>query len=303
MVGMSAAAENQELLERFLDALWLEHGLAENTLKAYRADLEALAAHLSKQDVFLAGASAHHLQMFLHTLFQRNVSARTVARCLSTLRRFYRYLLRENRIAEDPTAEIAAPKLGRPLPTSLTEQEVEELLSAPDIRTDLGLRDRTMLEMLYATGLRVSELVNLRMTEVDINAGVVRVVGKGGKERLVPLGESAIEYLERYVIQSRADLLRGRRSDALFVTKRAGPMTRQACWQMIKRHGLVAGIRTPLSPHTMRHAFATHLLNHGADLRSVQMLLGHSDLSTTQIYTHVAQERLKKLHEKHHPRG
>ena len=290
-------------MERFLDALWLEHGLSENTLKAYRADLDALGAYLSQQDVRLDAASPHHLHGFLHKLFQRNVSARTVARCLSTLRRFYRYLLRENRITEDPTAEIVAPKLGRPLPSSLTEQEIESLLAAPNMGTALGLRDRAMLETFYATGLRVSELVNLRTTELDLNTGVVRVMGKGGKERLVPLGEAAIDYLKKYLGQARADLLRERRSDALFVTKRARPMTRQACWQMIKRYGLLAGVRNHLSPHTLRHAFATHLLNHGADLRSVQMLLGHSDLSTTQIYTHVAQERLKKLHEQHHPRG
>lgn len=300
---MAATNESQELKERFLDALWLEHGLSENTLKAYRTDLDALGHHLSGQGVGLAAALPHHLHEFLHAMFQRNVSARTVARYLSTLRRFYRFLLRENVIRQDPTSEIVAPKLGRSLPNSLTEQEVEDLLAAPDTGTDLGSRDRAMLELFYATGLRVSELVNLRVVELDISTGVVRVMGKGGKERLVPLGEAAIDYVKRYLDHSRNDLLHGRRSDALFVTKRGGPMTRQACWQMIKRYGLVAGVRTPLSPHTLRHAFATHLLNHGADLRSVQMLLGHSDLSTTQIYTHVAQERLKRLHEKHHPRG
>lgn len=296
-------ADSEESLERFLDALWLEHGLSENTLKAYRGDLEALNAYLSEHEVGLVAAQPHHLHAFLHTMFQRNASARTVARCLSAQRRFYRYLLRENRIAQDPTAEIAAPQLGRSLPASLTERQVEDLLCAPDTGTALGLRDRTMLEMFYATGLRVSELVNLRINELDAITGVVRVMGKGGKERLVPLGESALDYLQHYLNQARVDLLRGKKSDALFVTRRAGAMTRQACWQMIKRYGLIAGIRTPLSPHTMRHAFATHLLNHGADLRSVQMLLGHADLSTTQIYTHVAQERLKKLHAEHHPRG
>ncbi|MDJ0958216.1 MAG: site-specific tyrosine recombinase XerD [Arenicellales bacterium] len=300
---MTASNKDEEIIERFLDALWLEHGLSENTLKAYRADLCALSHHLDKQSTHLATVRPQHLHSFLHALFQKNVSARTVARCLSTFRRFYRYLLRQNEIAADPSAEISAPKLGRPLPSSLTEQEVSDLLTAPDTGSDLGLRDRAMLETLYATGLRVSELVNLRTNELDINSGVVRVMGKGGKERLVPLGESAIEYLWRYMKQARTDLLRGRQSDAVFITKRAQPMTRQAFWQMIKRYGLAAGIRAPLSPHTLRHAFATHLLNHGADLRSVQMLLGHSDLSTTQIYTHVAQERLKKLHEQHHPRG
>lgn len=300
---MVPVSQNQQLIERFLDALWLEHGLRDNTLKAYRADLEALARHLRDQDVTLSEAGPQHLHSLLHTMFQREVSARTVARSLSTYRRFYRYLLRENQISADPSAEIVAPKLGRTLPNSPTEQEVEDLLAAPDLSTDLGQRDCAMLETFYATGLRVSELVNLQITEVDIDAGVVRVMGKGGKERLVPLGESAIGHLGRYLQQARRNLLNGRQSSAVFVTRRAGPMTRQACWQMIKRYGLVAGIATPLSPHTLRHAFATHLLNHGADLRSVQMLLGHSDLSTTQIYTHVARERLKNLHQKHHPRG
>ena len=300
---MRASPSNEEIVERFLDALWLEHGLRENTLKAYRSDLDKLAEHLAGHDVSLTRALPQHLHTFLHTLFQQNISARTVARSLSTLRRFYRYLLRENEIAIDPTAEIVSPKLGRPLPASLTEDEVEHLLTAPDVDTPLGLRDRAMLETFYATGLRVSELVNLRVAEVDIITGVVRVMGKGGKERMVPLGDAAIEYLGRYLRQARNDLLNRRQSDALFVTRRGGPMTRQACWQMIKRYASVGGIDTAMSPHTLRHAFATHLLNHGADLRSVQMLLGHSDLSTTQIYTHVAQERLKRLHEKHHPRG
>ena len=295
--------KDQEVIERFLDVLWLERGLSENTLKAYRADLDTLSQHLHAQSIDLVTALPQHLHSFLHALFKKNVSARTVARYLSTFRRFYQYLLRQNEIAMDPSAEIDAPKLGRPLPSSLTEEEVDNLLAAPDAASDRGLRDRAMLETLYATGLRVSELVNLRTTELDTNAGLVRVMGKGGKERLVPLGQSAIDYLQRYLKRARGDLLRGRQSDALFVTKRGRPMTRQAFWQMIKRYGLVAGISTPLSPHTLRHAFATHLLNHGADLRSVQMLLGHSDLSTTQIYTHVAQERLKKLHEQHHPRG
>ena len=300
---MTTGNKDEEVIERFLDALWLEHGLSDNTLKAYRADLVGLSHHLAGQGARLVAARPQHLHSFLHALFQKKVSARTVARCLSTFRRFYRYLLRQNEITADPSAEISAPKLGRPLPSSLTEQEVSDLLTAPDTGSDLGLRDRAMLETLYATGLRVSELVNLRTTELDTNVGVVRVMGKGGKERLVPLGESAIEYLRRYMTQARTDLLHGRQSDAVFVTKRARPMTRQAFWQTIKPYGLAAGLRTPLSPHTLRHAFATHLLNHGADLRSVQMLLGHSDLSTTQIYTHVAQERLKKLHEQHHPRG
>ncbi len=299
----SLSVENREIVEQFLEALWLEHGLSDNTLKAYRTDLEGLAGDLAKQDATLIDAGPEHLYSYLHTLFLRRISARTVARCLSTYRRFYRYQLRENRITTDPSAEIEAPKLGRPLPHSLSEQEVEELLAAPDTDSSLGLRDRAMLETFYATGLRVSELVNLRSTEVDVITGVIRVMGKGGKERLVPLGEAAIEFLMRYTAGARRAILGTKQSDALFVTRRARSMTRQACWQMIKRYGIVAGIHTPLSPHTLRHAFATHLLNHGADLRSVQMLLGHSDLSTTQIYTHVAQERLKRLHQQHHPRG
>ncbi len=300
---MTLSIENAEAVERFLQVLWLEHGLSDNTLTAYRTDLEGLAGHLEKKNVTLTGAGPEHLHSYLHALFMRRISARTVARCLSTYRRFYRYQLRENRISTDPSAEIEAPKLGRPLPHSLTEQEVESLLAAPDTESSLGLRNRAMLETFYATGLRVSELVNLRNMEVDITTGVIRVMGKGGKERLVPLGEVAIDFLTQYTGRARGSILGTRQSDALFVTRRARPMTRQACWQMIKRYGIVAGIRTPLSPHILRHAFATHLLNHGADLRSVQMLLGHSDLSTTQIYTHVAQERLKRLHQEHHPRG
>ena len=300
---MILSPESRESVERFLDALWLEHGLSDNTIKAYRADLEGLASHLMERDVALIDARPEHLHSHLHALFQRQVSARSVARRLSAFRRFYRYQLRENRISQDPSAEIDAPRLGRPLPHSLTEREVEDLLAAPDIASDLGLRDRAMVETLYATGLRVSELVNLRTTEVDITTGVIRVMGKGGKERLVPLGEAAIDFLRQYVTCARSAILGVRQSEAMFVTRRARPMTRQACWHMIKKYGVVAGINTPLSPHTLRHAFATHLLNHGADLRSVQMLLGHSDLSTTQIYTHVAQDRLKRLHQQHHPRG
>ncbi len=300
---MALNSENLDTIERFLDALWLERGLSENTLSAYRRDLGGLARHLSKNGVDLIHARPEHLHSYLHALFRKNISARSVARCVSTLRRFYQYQLRENRIAIDPSAEVEAPKLGRTLPHTLTEREVEGLLAAPDTGQALGLRDRAMLETLYATGLRVSELVNLLIMEVDIITGVVRVMGKGGKERLVPLGETAIHYLDQYISRARGEILGRKQSDALFVTRRAGPMTRQACWHMIKRYGLVANIGGHLSPHTLRHAFATHLLNHGADLRSVQMLLGHSDLSTTQIYTHVAQERLKKLHQQHHPRG
>ena len=228
---------------------------------------------------------------------------RSTARLLSSLRRFYQYLLREQLITDDPTAQIESPKLGRPLPKSLTEEQVEKLLQAPDAETALGLRDRAMLETLYATGLRVSELVGLTLQQANLQAGVVKVIGKGDKERLVPLGEEAVEWLQRYLNEARAKLLHGQISDALFPTARGAAMTRQAFWYNLKRYTRVAGIETHLSPHTLRHAFATHLLNHGADLRVVQMLLGHVDLSTTQIYTQVARERLKQLHAQHHPRG
>jgi len=222
---------------------------------------------------------------------------------LSTLRRFYRYQIRENRVANDPCAQVRSPKQGRPLPKAMSEQQVEGLLAAPDVKTPLGLRDRAMLETLYATGLRVSELVDLTMLEINCSVGVVRIVGKGNKERLVPLGEQAVDWVERYMNDARASLLKQRVCDALFVTARGAGMTRQAFWYLIKKHAQVAGIEHGLSPHTLRHAFATHLINHGADLRSVQMLLGHADLSTTQIYTHIARERLQTLHSEHHPRG
>ena len=300
---MPISVENQDVIDRFIDSLWLERGLSANTLSAYRRDMNGLAGHLSNSRIDLIDARAENLLSYLYALFKKNISARSVARYVSTMRRFYQYQLRENRIDVDPSAEIEAPRLGRSLPHTLSEEEVEDLLAAPDTDTALGLRDRAMLETLYATGLRVSELVNLRIMEADITTGVVRVIGKGGKERLVPLGDAAMDFLDQYMSGGRGDILGRRQSDALFVTRRAGPMTRQACWYMIKRYGIAANIQGHLSPHTLRHAFATHLLNHGADLRSVQMLLGHSDLSTTQIYTHVAQERLKKLHEKHHPRG
>jgi integrase/recombinase XerD len=289
-----------ELLERFLDALWLEAGLSRNTLSAYRSDLEALSAWLKASP---ATASREQLQAYLKKCVDNGARPRSTARLLSSLRRFYQYLLREGLIADDPTAQIVSPKLGRPLPKSLSEEQVEKLLQAPDAETALGLRDRAMLETLYATGLRVSELVGLTLQQANLQAGVVKVIGKGDKERLVPLGEVAIEWLQRYLSESRTKLLRGQSSDALFPTARGAAMTRQAFWQNLKRYTRIAGIEAHLSPHTLRHAFATHLLNHGADLRVVQMLLGHVDLSTTQIYTQVARERLKQLHAQHHPRG
>ncbi len=295
--------EDQGLIELFLDSLWVERGVSDHTLTAYGSDLQGLAVALNKQGKALCSAARDNLLDYLAQRVQQGVSPRTTARLLSSMRRFYQYLLREGRVELDPTAQIDAPKLGRPLPKSLTEDDVEALLDAPDIGTALGLRDRSMLELLYASGLRVSELVGLKLSEVSMAQGVVRVFGKGGKERLVPMGEECLDWLQRYKDEARAELLSGKISGAVFVTRRGDAMTRQAFWYLIKRYALQAGVNTSLSPHTMRHAFATHLLNHGADLRVLQMLLGHSDLSTTQIYTHVARERLKSLHAEHHPRG
>lgn len=295
---------DRRLIEGFLDTLWMERGLSDNTLAAYRNDLQGLAGWLSLRGMGLLELRREQLLEFLSWRFEAGARPRSVARLLSTLRRFYRHQLREARIQVDPTAQVDSPKLGRPLPDTLSEADVEALLAAPDPDTALGLRDRAMLEVLYATGLRVSELVGLRLEQVNLRHGLVRVMGKGGRERLVPLGEEAVAWVERYLEGARAELLSGRGgSEALFVTRRGGPMTRNAFWQLIRRYARAAGIRKHLSPHTLRHAFATHLLNHGADLRVVQMLLGHSDLSTTQIYTHVARARLKELHAVHHPRG
>jgi integrase/recombinase XerD len=299
----AASEADARLIEYFADALWMERGLSVNTLSAYRSDLAAFAAWLNQQCTALLDAQRSQLLSYLALRVQQGMRPRTTARLLSSLRRFYRYLVREGRLAEDPSARIDAPKLGRALPKSLTETEVESLLAVPSIDDPLGQRDRTMLEVLYASGLRVSELVGLTLDQVNLRQGVVRVVGKGNKERLVPLGEEAVSWLERYLVEARHDLVRGRLNDALFPTRRGAAMSRQAFWQLIKRYAKQAGIDKPLSPHTLRHAFATHLLNHGADLRVVQLLLGHSDLSTTQIYTHVARERLKDLHARHHPRG
>lgn len=292
------------LIEQFLDAIWMERGLSENTLAAYRNDLNGFARWLaSQQQSDLTAVGRDDVQTYLALRVAAKASPRSTARLLSTLRRFYAWLRRENRISADPTALIEAPKLGRPLPKTLTELEVEALLDAPDTQTPLGMRDRTMLEVLYASGLRVSELVSLKLMQLNLQQGVIRVTGKGNKERLVPMGDEAMSWLQRYLQDVRLALLNGQTRDALFVTQRREAMTRQAFWYMIKRHAQSAGIGKALSPHTLRHAFATHLLNHGADLRVVQMLLGHSDLSTTQIYTHVARARLKDLHARHHPRG
>ncbi|MBI1396447.1 MAG: site-specific tyrosine recombinase XerD [Betaproteobacteria bacterium] len=292
------------VVDAFCDTLWLEDGLARNTLDAYRRDLKLFGAWLRNQrGTTLLEAGHADLLAYLAFRYASRTKASTASRLLSTLKRFYRLQVREGRISADPTTSIDTPRLPRPLPKSLTEDEVERLLAGPDVDEPLGKRDRAMIELLYATGLRVSELVTLTLSQVSLDAGVVRVIGKGSKERLVPIGEMAIQSIDAYLRDARPALLAGRVSDALFVTGRAGPMTRQMFWTLIRRHASVAGIAKPISPHVLRHAFATHLLNHGADLRVVQMLLGHADVSTTQIYTHVARERLRQLHERHHPRG
>ena len=294
---------NRGIIEGFTDTLWMEYGLSKNTLSSYKTDLSGFALWLEKQDIRLSLAQRVHVLDYLAQCVQKGSQPRSAARLLSSLRRFYQHLVREGVIEEDPSARIDAPKLGRSLPQSLTEDEVEILLEQPDVSTAKGLRDRTMLEILYATGLRVSELIQLRVDQVNLRQGVVRVTGKGGKDRLVPMGEESIAWVDTYMSDARLILLGELQSDVLFPARKGSVMARQTFWYMIKRCSLKAGIKKPLSPHTLRHAFATHLINHGADLRVVQMLLGHSDLSTTQIYTHVARERLKKIHEQHHPRG
>ncbi|HCI14313.1 MAG: site-specific tyrosine recombinase XerD [Gallionellales bacterium GWA2_60_142] len=297
--------DNADLLDEFCDNLWLEDGLSRNTLDSYRRDLRKFAAWLEKERGTSILATVHaDIQGYLDYLKnEQQAKPSSASRNISSLKRLFRYLLRQGKISADPTLQIDTPKLPRHLPDSLSEQDVELLLNASDVQTPLGLRDRTMFEVLYATGLRVSELVTLRIAQVSMDMGVVRVMGKGSKERLVPLGEESLDWLRRYLAEGRPVLLEGKIADALFVTARAEGMTRQMFWYLIKKHAKTGGLHKPLSPHTLRHAFATHLLNHGADLRVVQMLLGHSDISTTQIYTHVARERLKKLHKDHHPRG
>jgi integrase/recombinase XerD len=291
-------------LDRFCDALWLEDGLAPRSLESYRRDLTQLFSWLQTQAIAPDQARRGDIERFLaHRTFDEKIAARSLARQLTAIKRYQRWLLREGRRDDDPTLTVAAPRLPKPLPKSLSERDVEALINAPDAATPLGLRDRAMLEALYAAGFRVSELVGLPLAAVSLSDGIVRILGKGGKERLVPLGEDAQEWITRYAEQARPILLKGRVSEALFVTERGTAMSRQMFWYLIKRHAKTAAIQSVLSPHTLRHAFATHLLNHGADLRVVQMLLGHADIATTQIYTHVAKERLKALHAKHHPRG
>ncbi|MES2554173.1 MAG: site-specific tyrosine recombinase XerD [Pseudomonadota bacterium] len=296
-------AASQGFLDDFIDRIWLEEGLSRNTLDSYRQDLTQFAGWLEKSGASdLLQVGQEDIQRYLAFKFPTS-KPRTVSRLIASLRRLYRFALRENKISVDPTLQIESPKLPRSLPKSLSEEDVESLLNAPNLNEPIGLRDRAMLEILYASGLRVSELVGLKVTEVSLTEGVVRVTGKGSKTRLVPMGEVAVDWISRYLNEGRPQILEKRLSDSMFVTQRGSAMTRQAFWYLIKRYALLAGIHKPMSPHVLRHAFATHLLNHGADLRVVQMLLGHSDISTTQIYTHVARERLKKLHSEHHPRG
>ncbi len=295
---------NHELIERFRDYLWLERGLSDNTIQSYTSDLKLFANWLSNNDHSLHEAASADVLEYLACRVETGVSARTTARLLSSLKRFYMLLARDGVKEQDPTALVDAPKTGRSLPTSLSEAEVELLLNAPDLETAEGLRDRAMLEITYSSGLRVSELVALRLVQLNVRSAVMRITGKGNKERLVPVGDIALEFLEQYMHEGRAELLRGHgTSDYLFVTRRGGGLTRQAFWYRVKKYAQIAGIRQSLSPHTLRHAFATHLVNNDADLRVVQLLLGHSSISTTQIYTHVAAERLKSVHEEHHPRG
>ncbi|GKX42914.1 tyrosine recombinase XerD [Pectobacterium carotovorum subsp. carotovorum] len=295
---------DRALIEQFLDALWLERNLAENTLASYRLDLRALAEWLAHHGNDLLQAQALDLQAFLADRVEGGYKATSSARLLSAMRRFFQYLYREKHRSDDPSAVLSSPKLPQRLPKDLSEAQVDALLNAPSIEQPLELRDKAMLEVLYATGLRVSELVSLTMSDVSLRQGVVRVLGKGNKERLVPLGEEAVYWIEYYLEHGRPWLLNGQTLDVLFPSSRARQMTRQTFWHRIKHYAVLASIDSEkLSPHVLRHAFATHLLNHGADLRVVQMLLGHSDLSTTQIYTHVATERLKQLHQQHHPRA
>lgn len=302
MSEQTLALQGSLELDSFIDHLWLEDGLSKNTLDSYRLDLNSFALWLVELNKPLLAVEQADIQQYLAVKFPLS-KPRSISRLIASLRRFYRYLMRENKISLDPTIQIQSPKLPRSLPQSLSEDEVLALLNAPNIEDPIGLRDRAMLELLYACGLRVTELVGVKVTEVSLSDGVVRVTGKGSKTRLVPMGEEAVDWISRYLSEARPAIMQKRLCDALFVTKRGDEMTRQAFWYLIKRHALLAGIKKHLSPHVLRHAFATHLLNHGADLRVVQMLLGHSDISTTQIYTHVARERLKKLHSVHHPRG
>ncbi|WP_461536930.1 site-specific tyrosine recombinase XerD [Spongorhabdus nitratireducens] len=302
---MTPIPDTQTLVEQYLQHLWLQHGLSENTRMAYRRDIKLLIHYLdlNESGTSLSNVQHQHISELIKWRQEQQASPRSIARLQSGLKRFYRWLLQEGIISEDPTARLTAPKTGRSLPKSLGEKDVDRLLQQPDIETELGLRDRTMLEVLYACGLRVSELVGLTLDQINLRQGVVRIFGKGNKERLVPLGEQAIDWIEQYIREARPALAPDISCQWLFPGRNGGCMTRQTFWHRIKKHALEAGIQAHISPHVLRHAFATHLLNHGADLRVVQLLLGHSDLSTTQIYTHVANHRLQQLHAEHHPRG
>jgi integrase/recombinase XerD len=293
-------------IDRFIDSLWAQKGLAELTLAAYQQDLSLFSRWLAERGRDLQGADQASIQQFLAQRFDQGSSARSNARLLSTLKQYYRHLVRQGDRQDHPTALVSAPRIHRSLPQAMAENDVERLLQAPDLDSDYGLRDRCMLELMYSSGLRVSELVGLQLNQVNAKLGLVRLLGKGSKERVVPVGEEALYWLNRYLKQARPALQKtgaAATSDALFLSSRGSAITRQAFWQNIKKHLLTAGVKTAFSPHSLRHAFATHLLNHGADLRTVQMLLGHSSLSTTQIYTHIAQSRLQSIHAKHHPRG
>ncbi|RLT94490.1 site-specific tyrosine recombinase XerD [Ketobacter sp.] len=296
--------DSTSLVNQYLDACWLERGLSDNTLNSYRQDLMAYAKWLDAQgEINILKASHGDLNRYLAHRYEQQFNARSTARFLSAVRGLYQYCLRESLVAVDPTLRVEMPKLGKPLPKTLSEADVEALLAAPDLEQPIGLRDKAMLELLYACGLRVSELVSLTTYDLNLRQGVIRLMGKGSKERLVPMGEEAIRWLLQYAKEARPELLRNPESDVLFPSNRGDQMTRQTFWHRIKHYVTLAGVQAAVSPHTLRHAFATHLLNHGADLRVVQLLLGHSDLSTTQIYTHVARHRLQELHREHHPRG
>ncbi len=302
----SLTRENHQHIDSFINAILLESGLSQNTCESYRRDLKSFALWYQKSfkdHQLIAGADNGEILRYLGYKASQGISSRSIARSLSTLRRFYKYLKNISLISIDPTHLIQAPKIGRPLPESLTEHDVNMLLKSPDIEQPLGLRDKSMIELLYASGLRVTELVELRISQININQGFIKIIGKGNKERLVPVGDEALYWLKKYINVSRPVLAKKVASDAVYLSKRGERMTRQAFWHIIKRHAKAQGIKKHLSPHTLRHSFATHLLNHGADLRVVQMLLGHSDLSTTQIYTHIAQARLKQIFSEHHPRG
>lgn len=303
-MNKSSPDQDNSAIDRFIDILWSQKGLADLTLSAYQQDLRQFAGWLNAEGSRLNEVDQAGIQRYLAERFDAGASARSNARLLSTLKQYYRHLIRNGERQDNPTALISAPRIHRSLPQSLAESDIEKLLQAPDLETAYGLRDRCMLELMYSSGLRVSELVGLKMNQVNANLGLVRLVGKGNKERVVPVGEEALHWLSLYLKQARPDLQKAKAaSDALFLSSRGSAITRQAFWQNIKKHLLKAGVKTVFSPHSLRHAFATHLLNHGADLRTVQMLLGHSSLSTTQIYTHIAQQRLASIHAEHHPRG